>query len=696
MVPVSCLVLGLGAGVVAGRWGQEGRGTTEARLAAATTRAERPAATGKDRAISSSATVSDLMEMLKTGRYDVASAKLTLALDKVDPDQLAKLAGEMRENSRKNPQWDWRQNEMLSSVLAAWTDADPEAALAFAKDSPSKTFRTMAYASIFGVLAERNPEEAIRKAKDLGDGMETVNALMAACWATSRTDPREALRLFGEMKELPDHVKMSTIQELAKIAPAEAAAALGKISPMQRDNFWNSEGVFSTWAAADPDAVMAWAATATDLDLRNSALKAVCRRMAADDPEGALKKVDTMPAHLRSELIAGVMASWADRDINGAIEAASKMTKPAEREQAMAAIVNQLDFMAPKDASKVILAMPKGNARTSALEQLGYGLSWQSPSDKEAILAQFEGVERSKIASMVAGSLIAEDADAAIKMFSTIPATQRDDQSFSQFAWALSLHNPEEALKFSTTLASASERSQVVRQAISQLARLSPQDAATRMDSMTDPKDRQQALVALAETWGSNDPSAALRWAESLSGDEKTSALASLLPEQARNNPGEAAAKLQALLDNPGNASGSVLQTATGNLAKEWAGRNPDEAGAWVAGLPAGAAAEAGAAALVENWSSHDPIAAADWLATLPEGGVKDAAIQPLVESIRQNDPETAFSWGMSMKDAAKRSTVMEETIRNWNTNDPEAARAAVQQANLSSEERETYEKLLH
>ena len=36
-------------------------------------------------------------------------------------------------------------------------------------------------------------------------------------------------------------------------------------------------------AAADPEALLSWASAATDLDMRNSAYKAYCRRMAGED-----------------------------------------------------------------------------------------------------------------------------------------------------------------------------------------------------------------------------------------------------------------------------------------------------------------------------------------------------------------------------------------------------------------------------
>src|SRR5690606_32612045 len=111
------------------------------------------------------------------------------------------------------------------------------------------------------------------------------------------------------------------------------------------------------------------------------------------------------------------------------------------------------------------LAMPKGNARNDALENLSWGLRWQSPAERQATLALFEGVEYSKLAGKVAGSMIADDPEAAMKLFKEVPPTLRGEYDLRYFMSSLAQHDPKEALKFATSLESASDRSQAVRQA---------------------------------------------------------------------------------------------------------------------------------------------------------------------------------------------------------------------------------------
>ena len=695
-LPLVALLLGGTGGLLIGRSMKSGEAPAAETAAAPARGNARENSRSNERLIPSGTTLEELRELMKSGRSKITEARVTLALENVPPQQLAGLAAEMREHFRKNPGYDYAQTQLLGSIMSAWTNTDPEGAMSFVQESPSKFFRIMADDALFRALAEVNAEDAVSRAKQLPSGAERANALAAVAQALVRSDPTAGLQLLEGTKELPGYMRMMLLEQVAGTSPEAAVAALAKVSPANRDSFWNSEGVFSTWAAKDPEAVLAWAQSATDLDMKNSAYRAACRRMASDDPAGALQKIDGMPAHLRGQLIGAVMQTWSDRDLPAALAAAGAMSKPAEREEAMAAIVERMDFSDPVEASKVVLAMPKGNARTGALESLSWSLRWQAPSEAAATLAKFEGVERSQLAGNLAGTMVADDPEGAIKLFNSIPPALRGEDKLTSFMWSLSRHDPERALDFANSLESASERSQAVRTAVMQLAQLSPQNAVKRVEAMGDANARQQAMVALAETWGSTDAEAALRWAGSLSGDEQIAALAALLPARAKNDPAAASAQLQELLMNPGKNSGSALQAATGELAGEWAGRDPKQAAAWVAGLPAGTAAEQGASSLVTNWCTHDPSAAADWISDLPDGGVKDAAIQPLVQAVRQNDPETAFSWGLSVQDPAKRAAIMEETIRAWNTNDAEAVRLAIQKADLDATEKAGYEKLLH
>ncbi len=695
-LPVIALLLGGAGGLLIGRSMQGGGQATAAESTAATRSTGREGKGGSERLIQAGTTLEDLRALMKSGPARITEARVTLALENVPPEQLASLAAEMREHFRTHPGYDFAQMQLLNSIMSSWTSADPEGAMSFVRNSPSKSFRGLADDSLFRALAERNPEDAVARAKELSGMAERSNALGAVAQALMRSDPAAGLKLLEGSKELPGYMRMMLLEQVATSSPEEAVAALSKVSPANRDSFWNSEGVFSVWASKDPEAVLAWAQSATDLDMKNCAFRAACRRMASDDPAGALTKIDGMPAHLRGQLIATVMETWSDRDLPGALAAASAMGKPAEREDAMAAIVQRMDYSDPGETCKVVLAMPKGNARSSALENLSWSLRWQAPSQVEATLAKFEGVERSILAGNLAGAMVADDPEGAIKLFNSIPPSLRGEDKVSTFMWSLARDNPERALEFANTLTSSSERSQAVRTAIQQLAYLSPQSAVKQVESMSDANGRQQAVTALAETWGATDAEAALRWAASLSGDEQIAALATILPARAKNDPLAAAAQLQDLLQNPGKNSGAALQSATASLATEWAGRDPKQAAAWVAGLPSGTAAEQGATSLVMNWCNYDPAAAADWITSLPDGGVKDAAIQPLVQNVMQSDPATAFSWGLSVQDPAKRTEIMQQTIRNWNANDAEAVRLAIQNADLDADEKAGYEKLLH
>ena len=81
---------------------------------------------------------------------------------------------------------------------------------------------------------------------------ERSNALGAVAQALMRSDPAAGLKLLEGSKELPGYMRMMLLEQVANSSPEEAVAALSKVSPANRDSFWNSEGVFSVWAGKDP------------------------------------------------------------------------------------------------------------------------------------------------------------------------------------------------------------------------------------------------------------------------------------------------------------------------------------------------------------------------------------------------------------------------------------------------------------
>jgi hypothetical protein len=81
-------------------------------------------------------------------------------------------------------------------------------------------------------------------------------------------------------------------------------------------------------------------------------------------------------------------------------------------------------------------------------------------------------------------------------------------------------------------------------------------------------------------------------------------------------------------------------------------------------------------------------MAAGEWILELPKGNVRDAASERVVHSTVQSDPATAFEWANSLSDEGHSTGLMREVLHRWNSTDPALARAALDTASISSEQR--------
>ncbi len=167
----------------------------------------------------------------------------------------------------------------------------------------------------------------------------------------------------------------------------------------------------------------------------------------------------------------------------------------------------------------------------------------------------------------------------------------------------------------------------------------------------------------------------------------------------ARDPAGTAAALDEILLASSDNPDALWLDLA-GQVAAQWANRDPRAAIAWAQSLPEGAAraralsqvgcqwaalepeAAARFAAVEDNsellanvtskWAEKDAPAAAAWLGQLP--GTNSHALLRLAAFWSQTDPSAAARWVKEMPENPLRSEAMQLLLRSWTASDSGAA----------------------
>jgi hypothetical protein len=127
----------------------------------------------------------------------------------------------------------------------------------------------------------------------------------------------------------------------------------------------------------------------------------------------------------------------------------------------------------------------------------------------------------------------------------------------------------------------------------------------------------------------------------------------------------------------------------TGAVAGRWANRNPAEAAAWVNTQPEGEGRKEAVGSVMGTWAETEPDKASAWLVTQPDGASKDQGIVTLANSQMRSDPEAALTWAATIQDPTTRSLQLKTNVRQWARRDNAAATQWVNSApGLAPDER--------
>lgn len=185
------------------------------------------------------------------------------------------------------------------------------------------------------------------------------------------------------------------------------------------------------------------------------------------------------------------------------------------------------------------------------------------------------------------------------------------------------------------------------------------------------PGGGESGASVIAAEWAKLNPDAALAWANSLEGRDKSGALNSVISEMASKDPTKAA-QVAATLEGDDQAR------AYGEIAGKWASTDFAAAEAWIQSLPAESRDRAMSQA-IESLAATDPQGAAAKVASIPVGRDRDRAIEDVAESWARKDPAGAAAWVMQ-QETEDPDDAIRGVISSWTAQDSGAALAFIQQ----------------
>ena len=238
--------------------------------------------------------------------------------------------------------------------------------------------------------------------------------------------------------------------------------------------------------------------------------------------------------------------------------------------------------------------------------------------------------------------------------------------------------DPDAALAWANTL-SGDDKSQALVSVVGEMASSDPSRAAA-MAAGLEGDDQTRAYGEIAERWAATDFSAAESWINTLSGEARDRAMSEALGVLARTDPQGAANRVSSLPEGGGR------DRAIRDIAGEWSESDPARAAAWLIGQQTGDMGDA-MREVMGNWVSQDSAGALTFIQQQPAGDGRDAATQTYLWMNREMPPSDAVALAESISDEGDRSRALGMTAWRWMREDEAAARAYVESTTALSEE---------
>ncbi len=188
---------------------------------------------------------------------------------------------------------------------------------------------------------------------------------------------------------------------------------------------------------------------------------------------------------------------------------------------------------------------------------------------------------------------------------------------------------------------------------------------------------RQNLVATIAAEWGLRDPSSTSKWLETLPDADRQIAIPLFSGSWAQDQPEEAGAFVANL------PAGETQDRAAMSVVAYWAHQNPRAAADWAAAFPEKDLCELGVREAVNAWSRMDAEGSLNWVKQLPNVEIRDVALKSYTESLAHWAPEKTVALVGLIEDPGRREQSMESIMRSWSEVDPQAAGAWLSQLDV-------------
>ncbi len=342
-------------------------------------------------------------------------------------------------------------------------------------------------------------------------------------------------------------------------------------------------------------------------------------------------------------------------------------------------------------ANRLLGQVPAGRARRHVLHRIAHHWARQDPESAAAWASELEGALRHRALEGVLHGWSEEDPAGAANYVVQLPTSEQILHLVHAMAYRWGERDQVAAMKWGNSLTNPAHRERAIGGVVSSWSDTDPEGAAEFAASIESYYERRRVLEVAARRWATHDTSEAMEWARNLPEADRGHTTRSILRELAERDPRRAATIYDdmtgSLADEPQGTHDHRRMAE--EIASVWSSSSPREAAEWAVGLPeTGEVQRSAVRNVAEHWLRIDSMAAGEWILQLPEGSTRDAAAERVVGSTVRSDPAAAFEWANSISDDGHRHGLIRQVMHRWRSTDTASAQAALNNANLTPQQR--------
>ena len=507
---------------------------------------------------------------------------------------------------------------VAAPLFAVWTQRDSTAALRTLADFDGPTALTIGVA-----LLETLGNDDLGIARVLGAApqIDADRFRVEAAIARAATDPEAALE---DALRLPASKSGNALAAIATAwAKDDVLGALAHVDYIDDNDRRNAfkGAVLRQWALDDPEALLAYVLDMS-ADEQNEAMRSgtLYAPLSALEPLRALEAAEALAGPAAAMVRRTALTQLAADDPLGALRHVESLPLGAERQQVLSAIATTYGRLDPEAA----IAWAQSQNAPELLSSVLSGVARVNADRAMDLLASIPAGEQQRVLQMLAmtgnlrGEQLAAIADRLLAQPNRGPALQMLTNSWAQ-------RTPEEALRW--LLANNRSAASSISQAGMSLARVNPAAAIGYLDRVPN-ELRARWISAVAEGYAQNDARAAANWIGQYRGEPGyDAAVAAVAGRTAQHDP-VAAAQLFGSID--WSQAPDAAQSARA-IALSWARKDIPAAASWARELGDDAIAAGAVGVVTSQWVTRDAAAARNWTLSLPTGAKRDAALVQVV-----------------------------------------------------------------